>query len=93
MKTDVLNDFDEIQVCTHYVIGDKQTDQVPYDLGSANIKPIYRTFNGWGQINDISSYDKLPEELKTYIAFIEESLGVPIKLISMGPERNQTLTR
>ena len=93
MKTDVLNDFDEIDICTHYTIGDKQTDQVPYDLGAGNLKPVYKTFKGWGQIHDISSYNKLPEELKTYIRFIEESVGVPIKLISVGPERNQTLIR
>jgi len=93
MKTDVLNDFDEIEVCTHYMINDKKTDQVPYDLGSANLKPVYKKFKGWGNITDISSYDKLPEELKQYIHFIEESVGVPIKLISMGPERNQTLIR
>ena len=93
MKTDVLNAFDEIQICTHYEIGDKKTDQVPYDLGSANLKPVYKKFKGWGNILDISSYDKLPEELKQYIHFIEESVGIPIKLISMGPERNQTLIR
>jgi adenylosuccinate synthase len=62
-------------------------------LGAANLKPVYKTFKGWGQITDISSYDKLPEELKQYIRFIEESVGVPIKLVSMGPERNQTLIR
>jgi adenylosuccinate synthase len=93
MKTDVLNSFDEIEVCTHYLIGEKLTDQVPYDLGAANLKPVYRKFKGWGNITDISSYDKLPEELKQYIHFIEESVGVPINLISMGPERNQTLIR
>jgi adenylosuccinate synthase len=93
MKTDVLNDFDEIQVCTHYVIGDRQTDQVPFDLGSGNVKPVYKTFKGWGKIHDISSYDKLPSELKQYISFIEESVGLSIKLISIGPERNQTLIR
>jgi adenylosuccinate synthase len=93
MKTDVLNDFDEVEVCTHYVIGDRQTDQVPYDLGSASISPVYRKFKGWGKINDSSSYDKLPEELKQYIGFIEESTGVPVKLVSIGPERNQTIIR
>ena len=93
MKTDVLNDFDEIEVCTHYMIGDKQTDQVPYDLGSPDLKPVYRKFKGWGQITDISSYDKLPEALKEYIRFIEDAAGVPINLVSMGPERNQTIIR
>jgi adenylosuccinate synthase len=93
MKTDVLNTFDEIEVCTHYMIGDKKTDQVPYDLAATNIKPIYKKFKGWGNITDISAYDKLPEALKQYIRFIEEAVGVPIKLISMGPERNQTLIR
>jgi adenylosuccinate synthase len=93
MKTDVLNGFDEIEVCTHYLIGEKLTDQVPYDLGSPNIKPVYKKFKGWGNITDISSYDKLPEELKEYILFIEKLAGVPINLISMGPERNQTLIR
>jgi adenylosuccinate synthase len=93
MKTDVLNDFDEIQVCTHYIIGDRQTDQVPFDLGSVTVKPVYKKFKGWGRIHDISSYDKLPVELTQYISFIEEAVGVPIKLISVGPERNQTLIR
>ncbi len=93
MKTDVLNDFDEVQVCTHYIVGDRKTDQVPYDLGAANLMPVYRIFKGWGKITDISSYDRLPVELQQYISFIEESVGIPIKLISMGPERNQTLIR
>jgi adenylosuccinate synthase len=93
MKTDVLNDFEEIQVCTHYMIGDKQTDQVPFDLGSGEVKPVYKKFKGWGRIHDSSSYDKLPVELIQYIGFIEEAVGIPIKLISVGPERNQTLIR
>lgn len=93
MKTDVLNSFGEIEVCTHYLIGDKKTDQVPYDLGIANLKPVYKKFKGWGEITDFSSFDKLPQALKEYVGFIEEATGVPIKMISVGPERNQTLIR
>ena len=92
MKIDVLNEFDEVKVCTHYLVDGKETDQLPYNLHT-EIKPVYRSFKGWGKLDDISSYDKMPTELKQYIKFVEDAVGVPIKLLSVGPERSQTLIR
>jgi adenylosuccinate synthase len=92
MKIDVLNDFDEIKVCTHYSIQGVKTDQLPYNL-SEEIIPVYKTFKGWGKLPANNKYDALPAELKNYIRFIEESVEVPVKLVSMGPDRSQTLIR
>lgn len=92
MKIDVLNEFDEVKICTHYMIDGKQTEHMPYEI-STEIKPVYKSFKGWGKLNDISDYNKLPVELKEYIKFVEDAVGVPIKLLSVGPERSQTLIR
>lgn len=92
MKIDVLNEFDEVKVCTHYFVNGEKTEQMPYNL-SEEIKPVYKSFKGWGKLPEISKYEALPLELKQYITFIEESVGVPVKLLSTGPDRNQTLIR
>ncbi|MGP8215039.1 MAG: adenylosuccinate synthase [Bacteroidia bacterium] len=92
MKIDVLNDFPEVKVCTHYLINGKQTDQQPYNL-KTEITPVYKSFKGWGKLPETTSYDKMPAELKAYIKFVEDSVGVPVKLLSVGPERSQTLVR
>ncbi|HXP51264.1 MAG TPA: adenylosuccinate synthetase, partial [Bacteroidia bacterium] len=92
MKIDVLNEFDEVKVCTHYIVDGKQTEQLPYNL-STEIKPVYKSFKGWGKLPESMAYDKMPTELKEYIKFVEDSVGVPIKLLSVGPERSQTLIR
>jgi len=92
MKIDVLNEFDEVKVCTHYMVDGKQTEQMPYNL-SAEIKPVYKSFKGWGKLPENNEYDKMPVELKEYIKFVEDAVGVPIKILSVGPERSQTLIR
>jgi adenylosuccinate synthase len=93
MKVDVLNDFDEIKVCTHYELEDGTiTDQFPYDLCEQEVKPVYRTLNGWNSnLKNIRAFQELPEALLNYISFIEESLGVPINLVSTGPNRTETV--
>jgi len=92
MKIDVLNEFDEVKVCTHYMVDGKKTDHMPYNL-SEEITPVYKSFKGWGKLPEHSDYNKMPSELKQYIQFIEEAVAVPVSLLSMGPERSQTLIR
>lgn len=95
MKVDVLNIFDEIKVCTQYRLPDGTlTEQLPHDLNDLVIEPVYKTFKGWK--TDLSAYhcyDDLPKELADYIAFLEESLELPIRFISTGPDREAIIHR
>lgn len=95
MKADVLNDFEEIQVCTHYRLEDGSlTDQMPYDICDQEIKPVYESIRGWNaSLASAKNFDNLPPELLDYISFIEESLEVPINMVSTGPNRNETVIR
>lgn len=93
MKSDVMDSFPEIKVCVAYEKDGQQSTQFPYELGSA-YKPVYRTFAGWQcDTSATKSYEALPERLQEYIAFIEDFIGVPIELISVGPDRDQTILR
>ncbi|MDX2305174.1 MAG: adenylosuccinate synthase [Microscillaceae bacterium] len=95
MKADVLNDFEEIKICTHYEMPDGTlTDKLPYCLNEITVKPVYQTFKGWHQnLDNFQNFEDLPSELQDYIAFIEREIKVPITLISIGPDRTQTITR
>lgn len=95
MKADVLNTFKEIQVCTHYQLEDGTvTDRLPYDLTGVTMTPVYKTMPGWNcDLEHVRSFDQLPAELLQYIAFIEETVGVPVTLVSTGPDRRQTITK
>ena len=90
-KLDILDHFDTIKVCTRYECGGAQTDRMSkliFDL--SNVKPIYKTFAGWNQpTTGIDSYDKLPEKTREYIKFIADYIGVPVKIISTGPGRDE----
>lgn len=93
MKADVLNDFDAIKVCTKYEVEGEVTEQVPFEV-DAEITPHYQEFTGWkGELKDADSFDQLPKAFAEYVEFIEESVGVPIKLISYGPDRDETMLR
>ncbi len=86
-KPDVLSGLDHFMVCTHYRINGKVTGQLPYSL-EENIEPVYKRFSGWSQdISGIRTYRDLPEELKAYKSFLEKETGVPITMISVGPDR------
>ncbi len=89
MKADVMDNFDTIKVCTHYKINGKNTDVLPFDVIDANIEPVYVDMKGWKQ--NITSANNLPEELMNYIGFIEKETGVPISIVSVGPDRKQTI--
>ncbi|TAE00479.1 MAG: adenylosuccinate synthase [Bacteroidetes bacterium] len=95
MKADVLNSFEELKVCTHYELANgEKTDQMPFDIASEPVKPIYKTFKGWNQeLKDIKSFDDLPQELLDYIDFIEQQMQTPITLVSYGADRQETLLR
>lgn len=93
MKSDCLDSFGTIKVCTSYIIDGKETDQFPFDT-EAEITPVYTEFKGWNQdLTGCRAEDELPETFKEYIRFMENYLKVPIKIISLGPDREATIER
>lgn len=93
MKSDCLDDFETIKVCTSYKVDGVETDQVPFDI-AAQIKPVYTEFPGWKKdLTGIRKESELPQEFKNYIKFMEDYLGVPISIISLGPDREATIER
>ena len=93
MKADCLDDFDTIKVCTSYKMDGQETSQVPFDT-YAEIEPVYTEFKGWkADLTGCRKEEELPSEFKDYIRFMEEYLGVPIKIISLGPDREATIMR
>ncbi len=93
MKADVLDTFETIKVCTGYKVDGVDTDQVPYDT-YAEIEPIYKEFKGWNKdLSQITREEELPFEFMNYVRFIEKELNVPISVISLGPDRVQTIFR
>lgn len=92
-KADVLDEFETIKIATHYKINGQLTDRFPYEI-ETDIEPIYREFPGWmTDISKFTQFDELPQALKTYIQFIENEVGVPISIVSVGPDRKQTITK
>jgi len=93
MKGDVLDNFDEIKVCTHYKINGEMIDYLPFDLCDQTVEPIYETVKGWNtDITQLTTFDDAPQALKDYVNYLERLLEVPIKTISVGPDRSQTLS-
>lgn len=89
MKSDVMNDFEEIKVATAYEYDGKVIDYLPYEAAKINLKPVYTTLKGWNcNITDI-----IPNELEQYIGFIENYLGVPVSFVSYGPDRTENIVR
>ena len=95
MKADVLAGFNSINVCMGYELPDgSSTDKLPYDLVNQSLKPIYKELKGWNDAMPTSGkYEDLSENLKAYIKFIEAEVGTHIKILSMGPNRSDTLIR
>ena len=93
MKSDCLDGFDTIKACTAYKVDGKLTDQVPFDIAT-EIEPVYTEFPGWKKdLTGIRSESELPPEFKAYVKFLEDYLGVPVKIISLGPDREATIER
>jgi adenylosuccinate synthase len=95
MKGDVLNIFEELKICTHYQLPDgEKIDRLSFEISDLNVTPVYKIMKGWNcSLEEVRTYDDFPEELKAYVAFLEEELNVPIKLVSVGPDRVQTILR
>ena len=93
MKSDCLDTFETIKVCTSYIVDGKPSNQWPFDT-FANIEPVYTEFKGWKtDLTHCRTEEELPQEFRDYIAFMESFLEVPIKIISVGPDREATIMR
>ncbi|MDR0680602.1 MAG: adenylosuccinate synthase [Dysgonamonadaceae bacterium] len=91
MKSDVLDAFDVIKVCVAYEIGGHRIEDFPFEIDNT-VKPIYVELPGWKtDMTKMQREDKFPKEFKNYLSFLEEILGVKIKIISVGPDRGQTI--
>lgn len=90
-KADVLNEFESIEVCTAYSIDGQITDELPFDHADARINTVYESRKGW--VKELNANIALPKELIDYIGFIEQKTNCPIAIVSMGPDRKQTLVR
>ena len=94
MKSDVLDDFDEIKACVAYNIDGKETREFPFSIDENKIEPVYVTMPGWKtDMTRFKSEDEFPVEFKNYISFLEKELETPITIISIGPDREQTIER
>ncbi|MBL6447887.1 adenylosuccinate synthase [Fulvivirga sp. 29W222] len=95
MKADVLSIFKTIKVCTHYKLPDGTVSDIfPYEIVDQEIEPLYKELPGWNvAIDKIDEFEALPDELKSYIQYLENELKVPINIISLGPDRTQTIMR
>jgi adenylosuccinate synthase len=92
-KSDVLSGFDSIKICKSYKINGIETEEIPYE-NEAVIEPVYIEMPGWKEdISSIREYEKLPPALKNYIEFVEKETGIPVTLVSVGPDRNETIFR
>jgi adenylosuccinate synthase len=92
-KLDVLNGLPKLNICTHYDLNGKTIDYIPANIQDVSAcTPVYQTFSGWESLNPASTtFTDLPKEAQTYVRFIEKYTGVPIRLISIGPGRSETI--
>jgi adenylosuccinate synthase len=94
---DILNGFHDLQVCIAYDVGGEILTEMPASLTQYRCaKPVYKKLPGWENISDNiwdKGYDSLPENLKYYINFIEQEVNCPIKIVSVGPQRHETIIR
>ena len=93
MKSDVLDSFDTIKACVAYKINGEETDEFPFDICDG-VEPVYVELPGLKtDMTQMTSEDEFPEEFNAYVSFLEEELGVPVKIVSVGPDREQTIIR
>ncbi len=94
MKSDVLSGFDKIKVCTAYTFKGKTITHFPYNIDTENVSPVYTELPGWkDDLTQMTDASQLPVALNHYIQFLENELRVPIKIVSVGPDRKQTIVR
>ena len=93
MKSDVLDSFAEIKACVAYKVDGKETRDFPYSI-EEGIEPVYVTLPGWQtDMTAIKSEEEFPQAFNDYVAFLEKELNVPITILSVGPDREQTIVR
>lgn len=89
-KADILDSLHELKVCTGYKINGKDVNHIPFQMNKIDIEPVYKAFAGWKtDITGITDFEAMPAEMKNYINYLNEFLGVPVKYISNGPGRDQ----
>lgn len=92
MKSDVLNDFDQIQMCTSYQVDGQEINEIPFEFNTVEIQPQFTAFPGWKQsLAGITQYAQLPENLRNYISAIEQATGVNVRAVSISPDRKDVL--
>jgi adenylosuccinate synthase len=93
MKSDVLDGFDTIKACVAYNIDGKEVTEFPYEADDS-LEPVYVELPGWKtDMTAMQSENEFPEEFNAYLSFLEDELGVPVKIVSVGPDREQTIIR
>lgn len=91
-KADVLSGFDKIYACTHYEYNGEIIDYMPYDICSIEPKPVFKEIDGWNEdLTGIKSIGEIPAKLMAYVKYLESEVGVPVRYLSVGPDRVQTL--
>ena len=94
MKGDVLSGFDKIKVCTSYRTSQGIQDYLPYDISDEDIKPVYKELAGWKEnLTQMTEFSQFPQNFINYIEYLEKALETPIKIVSVGPDRAQTIYR
>ena len=94
MKSDILSIFNKIKVCTHYLVNGEKVSDFPFDVNDIEIIPFYEEIDGWNcDLTKLRDYKDAPQELKNYVSYLEKQLRVPINVISVGPDRKQTLSK
>jgi len=94
MKTDVLTGFDKVLVCTAYKYRGSTINHLPFDLSDESLRPVYSEFEGWSEdLRKMNNIKQLPKNLNKYISFLEDELKIPIVIISVGPDRKETIFR
>lgn len=94
MKSDVLDDFETIKACVAYKIDGQEVEDFPFDIDSVAVEPVYAELPGWNTpMSHMKSEDEFPEEFNQYLSFLEAELGVNISIVSVGPDREQTIER
>ena len=94
MKSDILSIFNKIKVCTHYLVDGEKVSDFPFDVNDIEIIPFYEEIDGWNcDLTKLRDYKDAPQALKNYVSYLEKQLRVPINVISVGPDRTQTLSK
>lgn len=91
-KSDVMSGFDTVKVCTSYLSGGEKCDEIPF--GNTDIEPVYTDLPGWKEdISRLREFSDLPLNLRNYIKFVEDQTGIPVTMVSVGPDREETIFR